>query len=447
MFSQQLEFVKKFLRGFLTVDIEGIVEFKNKYIDYTLLLTINEQCEIKIVYKKYYQSTIDKNIDYICNTKIEEFIDDKDYLLDIDFLNLGRDQLYEILNIIYDEDTKTIPYSIETINKLLKRNSYNIEMTLSELYDKEKEVINMNEILSNIYLYSLIDSIISYDIIKYNICYMCEQPLECTMPKLAVCNSDLCLFKLEKYCHNIELPNYHVMNLLINLALWYLASTRSQEIFSKDKISNVEFCDKLKNIDENIFNECKSNTYKEIIQLMVRAQGCGDKKLTEYYTNLKDTQLALKKLYSIIRMCIDCDGVIYELPNRGKKYYKYKILSNTPEQEYLFQQRKTEFSSFNSYHGSGAHNWLSILLGGLQNMSNTKYQTSGAAYGKGVYSAAEIGTALGYSPVCVDNKGKNINIIGILEIIDNPKGITTKTPYYVVHDTSLIALKEIYYCF
>ena len=68
MFFQQLEFVKKFLYGFLIVNIEGVIDFRNKYIDYILLLTINEQCEIKIIYKKYYQSAIDKNIDYICNT-------------------------------------------------------------------------------------------------------------------------------------------------------------------------------------------------------------------------------------------------------------------------------------------------------------------------------------------------------------------------------------------
>lgn len=43
-------------------------------------------------------------------------------------------------------------------------------------------------------------------------------------------------------------------------------------------------------------------------------------------------------------------------------------------------------------------------------MSNTKYQTSGAAYGKGVYSAADINTALGYSPICVDNTKKILTL-------------------------------------
>lgn len=49
------------------------------------------------------------------------------------------------------------------------------------------------------------------------------------------------------------------------------------------------------------------------------------------------------------------------------------------------------------FHGSGINNWYSIVRNGLRNLSNTGMMTAGAAYGAGIYSAWDYGTASGYA--------------------------------------------------
>jgi hypothetical protein len=60
-------------------------------------------------------------------------------------------------------------------------------------------------------------------------------------------------------------------------------------------------------------------------------------------------------------------------------------------------QRGEGKGHFFAFHGSDTCNWHSILRTGLKNMSNTKFMTSGAAYGSGIYMATDSGTSLGYA--------------------------------------------------
>jgi hypothetical protein len=54
-------------------------------------------------------------------------------------------------------------------------------------------------------------------------------------------------------------------------------------------------------------------------------------------------------------------------------------------------------------------NWHSILRTGLKNMSGSKYQANGAAYGAGIYLAADSSTSLGY---CRQSAGWNKSMFG-----------------------------------
>lgn len=49
------------------------------------------------------------------------------------------------------------------------------------------------------------------------------------------------------------------------------------------------------------------------------------------------------------------------------------------------------------FHGTSIHNLYSISRTGLRSMSNTDLQTTGNAYGNGVYMSNQVNTALGYS--------------------------------------------------
>lgn len=62
-----------------------------------------------------------------------------------------------------------------------------------------------------------------------------------------------------------------------------------------------------------------------------------------------------------------------------------------------FQQASTTHGSSTAYHGSSASKWLYILNGGLRNMSGTKGQVNGAAFGAGIYLAEDFNLAYGYA--------------------------------------------------
>lgn len=78
--------------------------------------------------------------------------------------------------------------------------------------------------------------------------------------------------------------------------------------------------------------------------------------------------------------------------------HQYYLLSSSPEKEEKFQKYKTQYGSFYAFHGSGLSNWHAILRNGLKNMSGTEGQLNGAAYGSGIYLAADSQTSFGYAP-------------------------------------------------
>lgn len=69
---------------------------------------------------------------------------------------------------------------------------------------------------------------------------------------------------------------------------------------------------------------------------------------------------------------------------------QFKLFTNTFERELAFQKLKREQGSFYMFHGSPFKNWHSIMRTCLQNFSNTKYMTTGAASGAGVYTATNV---------------------------------------------------------
>lgn len=62
-----------------------------------------------------------------------------------------------------------------------------------------------------------------------------------------------------------------------------------------------------------------------------------------------------------------------------------------------FQQASKNHGCSVAYHGSSASKWLYILNGGLRNMSGTKGQVNGAAFGSGIYLAEDFSLAHGYA--------------------------------------------------
>lgn len=75
----------------------------------------------------------------------------------------------------------------------------------------------------------------------------------------------------------------------------------------------------------------------------------------------------------------------------------FEFISLPPEKEAEFNLRKANRGSLFAFHGSPNENWHSIIRNFLAVFSNTAMQLHGAAYGKGIYFAANQLTSEAYA--------------------------------------------------
>lgn len=107
--------------------------------------------------------------------------------------------------------------------------------------------------------------------------------------------------------------------------------------------------------------------------------------------------------------------------------------AQTPKRWYLF-------------HGSGLGNWHSILRNGIKSMSATKFQTTGAAYGNGVYLSDTLAISAGYG-----NSGShtyknlsNITCVCVVEVLCDPASFKRTDHIYVVPNDKLIVARYLW---
>ncbi|CAM6108959.1 unnamed protein product [Calypogeia fissa] len=114
-----------------------------------------------------------------------------------------------------------------------------------------------------------------------------------------------------------------------------------------------------------------------------------------------------------------------------KPKFQFVVIHDSPEKEAIFNERRKMMNdSFFAFHGSNPGNWYSILRNGLRPMSNTKYMSTGAAYGQGIYLADNLGLSFSYAssaPHAESWKNGSLKggmiVIAICEVI---KGATTE---------------------
>jgi ubiquitin-protein ligase len=116
---------------------------------------------------------------------------------------------------------------------------------------------------------------------------------------------------------------------------------------------------------------------------------------------------------------------------------QFKII-HTPLIEDKLKDKQTSFL----YHGSPYENWYSIMRNGLKIGSKNKYFLNGASYGNGIYLSNNIHTSLGYtaSRNGYIHKDKDVKILAIFEVIDNPKWHKGNT-IFVVDDEDALLLR------
>ncbi len=98
-------------------------------------------------------------------------------------------------------------------------------------------------------------------------------------------------------------------------------------------------------------------------------------------------------------------------------------------------------------HGSALSNWHSILRTGLKNMSGTSGQVNGAAYGSGVYLAANSSVSFSYMRYAQGWKNSqfgnsNLACLSMVEVIDDVK---KPNPYYVIPNEDLLMTRYFFF--
>lgn len=94
------------------------------------------------------------------------------------------------------------------------------------------------------------------------------------------------------------------------------------------------------------------------------------------------------------------------------------------------------------FHGSGIENWWSILISGLKNCSGTALQTSGAAYGNGIYMSDTLSISLSYG--CSKEYGSTGKIvIGVYEVCGDLKAIKKAKHIYVIPDETTVICRRL----
>lgn len=121
----------------------------------------------------------------------------------------------------------------------------------------------------------------------------------------------------------------------------------------------------------------------------------------------------------------------------GKKTVAFYKVEHSADIEDAFLIPSKESSLL--FHGSSITNWHSIIHNGLKVMSNTKFMTTGAVHGTGIYLSDSIRMSYGYSAGGRQDQDLGI-IIGVYEVYDAKK-YKKITNIYVVPSEKLLVLR------
>lgn len=179
------------------------------------------------------------------------------------------------------------------------------------------------------------------------------------------------------------------------------------------------------------------------------------KNFTALESSLPKTWLnyPLVELLAALEPCLTEEDVKKKLSYDLYKFIKFVINTNRTEltavnihtdfvlleikHPYEIEQRCKATRNNLVYHGSGIANYHSILRNGLIVASGTKMQSTGAAHGKGIYSAPVLTTAAAYAP-----SNNNMTIISVIQVLADLEQYAIKNHgMYVIPDSKLVIMR------
>ncbi len=98
------------------------------------------------------------------------------------------------------------------------------------------------------------------------------------------------------------------------------------------------------------------------------------------------------------------------------------------------------------FHGSSLPCWYSIVKNGIKNMSGTKFQACGAAYGNGIYLSDSYNFSLGYSrnnQIEGFHVESQIQVVAVFQIFTDIEKIKKTTNIFVLENEKQILLRNL----
>ncbi len=319
-----------------------------------------------------------------------------------------------IINLIYkyaisSAEFKFKPvksYNHDLINELIKStNPQYVPKFLSKLFDSSKPDIDVPttsilDIYPEFFNKSMLE-LVPEQLFLYGLkfvisnlhayCTQCLAYLPYALDEFTYCHREICKFQhinlaLEQNLLTLLREKIDIIDIIFTLFWNYMNSTRIE----------MHFPSHLK---------LDSTDAKDIIALFQKIPAVST--MLHFKTN-NDLKLHLgMELYLFIIWILTAFNLQLETDN--EIISQLTNTTHTPTQIYRVcqydavhvlkfeaERQKTKVIR-KMYHGSKVDCWFNILANGLQNLSNTKYMTTGQAYGQGIYVASDSGTARGYT--------------------------------------------------
>jgi hypothetical protein len=286
---------------------------------------------------------------------------------------------------------------------------------------------------SNVYIHLCL-ALLEYLQNAHHYCMVCDCKLENAGIKPSVCDKDLCCHVYDTLGLGFNINSEIIRDapvLDLYITLFVAASTRKKLQFVKLNIEDDESFDE-DAICTHLCSSCPSITSLKELAL----QGIDVRKV------LNDIS---PKLYPILRWLItssrsylksiEPENQIHDMDTP----YQFILLTDTPEREKVFQELKSkEQKWFYAFHGSDTSNWFSILRTGLKNLSNTKYMTTGAAYGPGIYLGETSKMSESYATIAngwpYSMFGEHMRCMALCEVIGTPEDKSGSGIYVIPED-------------
>jgi hypothetical protein len=218
-------------------------------------------------------------------------------------------------------------------------------------------------------------------------CMVCGSALDYVSMKPTVCANVLCLHGYTQHGMGMDVVtelrnNTGVASLLLSMFCEFVRSPRIDMSFPVGVADGVTTAEQLREV----------LTFLPPVRAMASFETEADLK-----TGLHAVHPALfpllRWLFATNRAHIRQVPPFADMPPDTQQYL---LVTGPVEREARFQKLKAARGSIFAWHGSWWGNWHNIVRTGLLVLSNSKYMTTGAAYGKGVYFAGDLGTSAHY---------------------------------------------------